>query len=58
MFKNLIQGILFICIVIILPILAGFIVEVITNIVTIEMIMKMAYIALVVIGIILVRGNN
>lgn len=49
--KKLIETILFIFIVLGMPILASFIAEAIANIVTMEMIMNVAYIALAIIFI-------
>lgn len=46
MFKKVKESILFILIFVILPILASFVVEVISNIVTMEIIVNFAYIAL------------
>lgn len=50
MFRNIIKGIIYITVIVILPILASFTVETITSMVTMEMIMKVVYVALGVIA--------
>lgn len=53
--RNLIEGIIFSIIVIGLPILANFIVEIVMNFITIEFIMKCTYLTLGLILIVFIR---
>lgn len=55
MFNNLVKNILFILIIVGLPILVNMVVNVLSSIITMEMIMKVVYVALIALGIYFVK---